>query len=268
MGFAASTVDPALARPTSSGSTPISASVNTVTSFFLAAMMPLKDGKRGSLIFSCTLTTAGSVASRVKAPSSVSRSPVIVPFSTDSLRMWVSCGRPRYSAMMAGTAPPVPSVAWLPAITSSVPSMVPSARASAHPVWTTSEPCMPSSLRCTALSAPIDRALRIASVARSGPAVNTVTEPSTPAAASFSRISSASSTARSLISSSTASAASRSRVQSPSESLRSDQVSGTCLIRTTMFVMVSFVLLDAVPRRPPQDPRCLSGAGHKLVTHR
>ena len=28
--------------------------------------MPLKDGKRGSLIFSCTLTTAGSVASTLK----------------------------------------------------------------------------------------------------------------------------------------------------------------------------------------------------------
>src|SRR6476469_8283099 len=38
---------PALATPTSSPSTPISASVRVVTSFFLAAMMPLKDGKRG-----------------------------------------------------------------------------------------------------------------------------------------------------------------------------------------------------------------------------
>lgn len=84
------------------------------------------------------------------------------------------------------------------------------------------------------LVGPIDSALRMASVARSGPAVNTVTVLSPP---SRSLISSASSTARSLISSSTASAASRSRVKSPSVSLRSDQVSGTCLIRTTMFVM-------------------------------
>ena len=45
--------------------------------------------------------------------------------------------------MMAGTAPPTPSVDSLPAMTSSVPSMVPSARASAQPVWMTSEPCMP-----------------------------------------------------------------------------------------------------------------------------
>jgi hypothetical protein len=47
-------LEPALATPTSSASTPISASVSVVTSFFLAAMMPLKDGKRGSLIFSLT----------------------------------------------------------------------------------------------------------------------------------------------------------------------------------------------------------------------
>src|SRR5882724_2337044 len=119
LGVDASTLEPALATPTSSPSTPISASVSVMTSFFLAAMMPLKDGKRGSLIFSLTLTTAGSVASRVKTPSSVSRSPVTLPPSTDSLRRWVSCGRPRYSAMMAGTAPPTPSVASLPAMTSS-----------------------------------------------------------------------------------------------------------------------------------------------------
>ena len=212
----------------------MSSRVRVATSFFLAAMMPLKDGKRGSLIFSFTLTTAGSDASTVNTPSSVSRSPLMVPPSTLILRMWVSCGRPRYSAMIAGTAPPVPSVASLPAITRSVPSMVPSARASAQPVCTMSEPCRRSSSRCTPLSAPMDSALRIASVARSGPAVSTVTVLSPP---SFSLISSASSTARSLISSSTASAASRSRVQSPSESLRSDQVSGTCLISTTMFVM-------------------------------
>ncbi|CNU93385.1 Uncharacterised protein [Mycobacterium tuberculosis] len=204
------------------------------------------------MIFSFTLITAGSVASRVNTPSSVSRSPVILPPSIDTLRRWVSCGRPRYSAMMAGTAPPTPSVDSLPAITSSVPSMVPNARAKAHPVWMTSEPCMPSSFRWTALSAPIDSALRIASVARSGPAVSTVTDPSMPSAASFSRICSASSTARSLISSSTASAASRSSVKSPSVSLRSDQVSGTCLIRTTMFVMT----VVRPPRRRPAALDC------------
>src|SRR6478736_4654969 len=105
-GVDASTLEPALATPTSSASTPISASVSVVTSFFFAAMMPLKDGKRGSLIFSVTLTTAGSDASRVNTPSSVSRSPVTLPPSTDTLRRWVSCGRPRYSAMTAGQRPP------------------------------------------------------------------------------------------------------------------------------------------------------------------
>ena len=49
-------------------------------------------------------------------PSSVSRSPVTLPSSTVSLRSWVSCGMPRYSAMMAGTAPTRPSVASLPAM--------------------------------------------------------------------------------------------------------------------------------------------------------
>ena len=40
-----------------------------------------------------------------------------------------------------------------------------------------SEPCSASSLTCTALSAPIDSALRIDSVARSGPTVRMVTSP-------------------------------------------------------------------------------------------
>ncbi|SKT83728.1 Uncharacterised protein [Mycobacteroides abscessus subsp. abscessus] len=122
LGVEDSTVDPAFATPTSSASTPISARVSTATSFFLAAMMPLKDGKRGSLIFSVTLTIAGRVASTSNTPSSVSRSPLTTPPSTVSLRRWVSCGRPRYSAMIAGMAPERPSVASLPAITSSTPS--------------------------------------------------------------------------------------------------------------------------------------------------
>src|SRR5690606_17621042 len=95
-----------------------------------------------------------------------------------------------------------------------------------------SEPCSASSETWMALSAPMDRALRMASVARSGPTHRTVTSPS-PA----SLILSASSTARSLISSITASADSRSRVWSLSLSLRSEYVSGTCLTSTTMLVM-------------------------------
>ena len=42
---------------------PRSASANVSTGFFFAAMIPLNDGYRGSLIFSTTLTTAGIEAS-------------------------------------------------------------------------------------------------------------------------------------------------------------------------------------------------------------
>ena len=67
----------------------------------------------------------------------------------------------------------------MPASTRSTPSTVPIAFASTFAVVTASEPASASSERCTALSAPIDSALRIASVARSGPMVSTVTsEPS------------------------------------------------------------------------------------------
>ena len=78
---------------------------------------------------------------------------------------------------IAGTAPTRPSVASLPASTRSTDSTVPTALASAFAVWTASEPCSASSERWIALSAPIDSALRIASVARSGPIDATVTSP-------------------------------------------------------------------------------------------
>ena len=92
------------------------------------------------------------------------------------------------------------------------------------------EPCSAGSLTCTAASAPIDSALRMVSLDRSGPMVSTVTAPPW---ASFSR--SDSSTAYSSISFMTASTDSRSRVRSDSDSRRSAQVSGTCLTSTTMF---------------------------------
>ena len=84
-------------------------------------------------------------------------------------------------------------------------------------VESTSEPCSDSSETWIALSAPIDKALRMASVARSGPTQTTVTS-----ASPASLICSACSTAFSLISSSTASAEARSRVLSASLSLRSE----------------------------------------------
>ena len=42
---------------------PASAQLMTCMGFFFAAMMPLNDGYRGSLIFSTTLITAGSAPS-------------------------------------------------------------------------------------------------------------------------------------------------------------------------------------------------------------
>ena len=66
------------AAPTCDASSPASASDSVVTFFFFAAMIPLNDGYRGSLIFSPTLTTAGSSADSITTPSSVSRRTVSV----------------------------------------------------------------------------------------------------------------------------------------------------------------------------------------------
>ena len=90
-------------------------------------------------------------------------------------RAWVSAGRPSTSATIAGTAAERPSDASLPASTRSTSPTVPIAPASARAVPTASDPASASSVRCTAASAPIDNALRIASVARSGPIDTTVT---------------------------------------------------------------------------------------------
>ena len=54
---------------------------------------------------------------------------------------------------------------------------MPSAAASTFEVATAQEPCSASSTTWTALSGPIDSALRIDSVARSGPMVRMVTSP-------------------------------------------------------------------------------------------
>jgi hypothetical protein len=94
---------------------------------------------------------------------------------------------------------------------------LPIAAASTFAVAIASEPCKAGSETWIALSAPIDSALRMASVARSGPTEITVTSPS-PASLIFN----ASSTAFSLISSSTASADSRSSVWSALVSFRSE----------------------------------------------
>jgi hypothetical protein len=53
---------------------PRSARDSTSTGFFLAAMMPLKDGYLASPVRSVTLTRAGNVATYVSVAVSVSRS--------------------------------------------------------------------------------------------------------------------------------------------------------------------------------------------------
>src|SRR4051794_21735227 len=85
-------------------------------------------------------------------------------------------------------------------------------------------------MTCTALSAPIDSALRMVSTAFSGPIDRTVTSP--PCA---SLILSASSTAYSSSSFMTPSTLSRSTVLSE-PSFFSAHVSGTCFTQTTMFM--------------------------------
>src|SRR6202000_948760 len=62
-------VDP-LPRPTSDGAIPGSAQDSPCSGFFFAAMIPLNDGYRGSLIFSTTLITAGTLPCTVQKPSS------------------------------------------------------------------------------------------------------------------------------------------------------------------------------------------------------
>src|SRR5215472_13897610 len=141
-----------------------------------------------------------------------------------------SCGTPSRSASIAPITPIRASVDSEPRMTTSNP-IRPSTAASAAEVDSASDPASASSIRCTALSAPIDRALRMDSLAFSGPMVRMVTSP--PCASARRR---PSSTAYSSSSFMTPSAASRSRVESAARSLRSEYVSGTCFKQTTIFI--------------------------------
>ena len=130
--------------------------------------------------------------------------------------------------MIAGTAPPVPSVAPI-AGDDQIGALDGPQRASQRPAGL--DHVRAVQVGVEQVHAPVGahrQRLADGPVARSGPAVSTVTVLCPPAASSDEQRLDG---ARSLISSSTASAASWSRVQSPSESLRSDHVSGTCLIR-------------------------------------
>src|SRR4051812_5492499 len=131
---------------------------------------------------------------------------------------------------MAGTTLIRASVDSTPRMTRSC-SIVASACARAYDVASASEPCRPGSTTWTALSAPIDSALRIVSTALSGPIESTVTSP--PCA---SLIFSASSTAYSSSSFMTPSTLARSTVLSSELSFFSAHVSGTCFTQTTMFM--------------------------------
>ena len=86
------------------------------------------------------------------------------------------CGTPSRSASIAASVPIRASVDSEPRITRSKP-VRPSTVASTAEVTRPSEPRSASSVTCTALSAPIDRALRMASAAFSGPMETIVTSP-------------------------------------------------------------------------------------------
>src|ERR1700749_1339440 len=226
----------ALPRPTSDGSIPASAQDSTCSGFFFAAMIPLNDGYRGSLIFSTTLITAGTLPCTVQKPSSDWRWIVIDVPSVSTLEASDSCGTDRRSASIAAIDPIRASVDSAPTITRSNPIGW-RTWASAYEVCSTSDPASASSSRCTALSAPIDNALRIDSLALPGPMVSTVT--SLPSWASL--ICSASSMAYSSSSLMSPSTDSRSSVASPGFSLRSAHVSGTCFTQTTMFMRDAYL---------------------------
>src|ERR1700761_7945167 len=175
-----------------------------------------------------------------------------------------NCGTESRSASLAAIDPIRASVDSAPTITRSNPIWLRTC-ASAYEVCSTSEPASASSSRCTALSAPIDSALRIDSVALSGPIVRIVT--SLPSFASL--ICSASSMAYSSSSLIRPSTDARSKVASPGLSLRSAQVSGTCLTQTTMF-MRDADLPDLGCSRPPtacQTSHALCHRGPCVFAH-
>jgi hypothetical protein len=93
---------------------PRSASDKVRTGFFLAAMIPLNEGYRGSLMVSQVETIAGSGASTAQYPPSVCRSIFATPPSTVSLRAPDSCAMPSRSLSSAGITLICASVASAP----------------------------------------------------------------------------------------------------------------------------------------------------------
>ena len=180
--------------------------------------------------------TAGNAAEISSTPASVTR--VIETFpagSTVTLDAKVSCAQPRRALNIAGTTLIRASVDSVPQITRSyAPSAITLART--DDVARASEPASALSLTKIASFAPMESALRTASVARSGPIEITVTvcaPPSSlpPCASAMRRASSTAYSSRSLR---TASTFSRSR--SPLTIFFSAHESGTCLTQTAIFM--------------------------------
>ena len=134
---------------------------------------------------------------------------------------------------------------------------MPRAAASTFEVATAHEPCSASSVTWTALSGPMESALRIDSVAPAGPMVSTVTSP--PCA---SLIFNASSMAYSSISLMTLFAEPRSTVLSLALRVRSAPESGTCFTSTTMFIAFLRPSCYEHPSKPPRPP---PGSGLKAT---
>src|SRR3954447_12006809 len=197
-------------------------------------MIPLKEGERASPDWSVTDSTSGTVPSTVSVAVSPSRRIRTVLPSTSTSEPSVTAGAPRRSPSIAGTTPIDPSVEAIPQTTrshASSPPIFEIASASTSEVASASDPAIASSTTCTPLSAPICKALRIASVACSGPTDRTGTVLSPV----FSLICSACSTAYSSSSESSPSTPTRSTVWSSSK-CRSAVASGTYFTHTTMFM--------------------------------
>ena len=181
--------------------------------------------------------THGNCACISSTPASVTR--VIETFfpagSTSTFDAKVNCAASSRSASIAGTTLIRASVDSVPQITRSKPPFSITAASTAE-VASASAPASFASVIKIASFAPIDKALRTASVARSGPIEITVTVLGPPSSLPpcASAIRSASSTAYSSRSLRTASTFSRSRI--PLTIFFSAHESGTCLTQTAIFI--------------------------------
>ena len=71
--------------------------------FFLAAMIPLSAGKRGSFSPLSTVSTAGSGNSHTSMPPSISRSATPLPSANSRCAIAVTQGKPSSSATIGPT---------------------------------------------------------------------------------------------------------------------------------------------------------------------